>query len=170
VHVTRRQIVAIGAASAAVGAVAGAAGVASWWLGPPGGGYRVLSTGEGAIVRAVADAAFPPVAAIVVRPGGELGIDHFFDGLLHHLDAATRRDLQLLLHAVDVAPLATHAARFHALDAPLQREALADWIDSDTLEVRAATMALLVLLGNGWVLHPDVAPMFAAWHACGFGP
>jgi hypothetical protein len=168
VHVSRRQLLALAVAGAAVAMVGSGIAVRSWWERPPGQGYRVLDETEGAIVQALAGAAFPPGGDVAVA-GSAMGLDHFFDEMLAHMETTGARELRLLLRALDAGPMLSHASSFRSLAAGDQRTTLATWLDDDLLEVRAAAMGVLVLLGSGWALHPQVSAVFARWHQCGFG-
>ena len=168
-RVTRRQILALAAAGAAVAMVGSSAALHSWWERPAGRDYRVLDDTEGAIVQALAGAAFPAGGEIDV-PGASMGLDHFFDELLAHMETTAAHELRILLRVLDAGPLWSHRSRFRSLDAAEQRATLAAWLDDDLLEVRSASMGVLVLLGSGWAVHPQVSAVFARWHQCGFGP
>jgi hypothetical protein len=168
VQVTRRTLVALAGASAAVAMVGSVVAVRSWWERPPGRGYRALDDTEGAIVQALAGAAFPAGAEIAVA-GSAMGLDHFFDEMLVHMEPTAARELRLLLRVLDAGPVPSHGSRFRSLE-PAQRQAVLErWLDHPLLEVRSASMGVLVLLGSGWALHPEVSRVFARWHSCGFG-
>ena len=167
-RVTRRQILALAAAGAAVAMVGSGVALRSWWERPAGRDYRVLDDTEGAIVQALAGAAFPSGGEIDV-PGSAIGLDHFFDELLAHMEPTAAHELRLLVRVLDAGPLWSRRSTFRSLDATDQRATLATWLDDDLLEVRSAAMGVLVLLGSGWALHPRVSAVFARWHQCGFG-
>lgn len=141
----------------------------SWWARPPGLGYRVLDATEGAIVQALAGAAFPSGGEVDVA-GSAMGLDHFFDEMLAHMETTAATELRLLLRILDAGPLWARSSTFRSLDGASQRATLAEWLDDNLLEVRSASMGVLVLLGSGWALHPRVSAVFARWHQCGFGP
>jgi hypothetical protein len=143
------------------------AGIAAraWWDRPPGRGYRVLDETEAAVVQALAGAAFPPSGEVSLA-GSAMGLDHFFDEMLAHMEPAAAHELRLLLRALDAGPL---RSTFRALGDVEARATLDGWLDHDLLEVRSATMGVLVLLGSGWACHPQVSGVFARWHQCGFG-
>jgi hypothetical protein len=169
VRVTRRQILALAAAGAAAAMVGSGAALQSWWERPAGRGYRVLDETEGAIVQALAGAAFPSGGEIDV-PGSAMGLDHFFDEMLAHMEPTAAHELRILLRILDSGPLWSHRSTFRSLAALDQRATLAAWLDDDVLEIRSAAMGVLVLLGSGWALHPQVSAVFGRWHQCGFGP
>lgn len=167
-RVTRRQILALAAAGAAVAMVGSGVALRSWWERPAGRDYRVLDDTEGAIVQALAGAAFPSGGEIDVA-GSAMGLDHFFDELLAHMEPTAAHELRILLRVLDAGPLWSRRSTFRSLDATDQRTTLAAWLDDDLLEVRSASMGVLVLLGSGWAVHPRVSAVFARWHQCGFG-
>ncbi len=168
-QVTRRQIVALSLAGGAAAMVGSGLLARSWWDRPPGLGYRVLDATEGAIVQALAGAAFPSGGEVDVA-GSAMGLDHFFDEMLAHMETTAATELRLLLRILDAGPLWARSSTFRSLDGASQRATLAEWLDDDLLEVRSASMGVLVLLGSGWALHPQVSAVFARWHQCGFGP
>jgi hypothetical protein len=168
VQVTRRQILAVAAASAAAALVGSGVALRAWWERTPGRDYRVLDDTEGAIVRALAGAAFPAGGEVDVE-GSAMRLDHFFDELLGHMETTAAHELRILLRVLDAGPLWSHRSTFRSLGASDQRAVLGAWLDDDLLEVRSASMGVLVLLGSGWALHPRVSAVFARWHQCGFG-
>jgi hypothetical protein len=168
VQVNRRQILALSATAAAVAMVGSGAALKAWWERAPGRGYRVIDDAEGAIVQALAGAAFPAGGEIDVD-GSAMGLDHFFDELLGHMESTAAHELRILLRVLDAGPLLSHRSTFRALGAADRRAVLDAWLDDDLLEVRSASMGVLVLLGSGWALHPRVSAVFARWHQCGFG-
>jgi hypothetical protein len=168
VQVTRRQILALSATAAAVAMVGSGVALRAWWERPPGRDYRVLDDTEGAIVQALAGAAFPAGGEIDVD-GSAMGLDHFFDELLGHMESEAAHELRILLRVLDAGPLWSHRTMFRSLGAADRRAVLDAWLDDDLLEVRSASMGVLVLLGSGWALHPRVSAVFARWHQCGFG-
>ena len=168
-QVTRRQILALSATAAAVAMVGSGVALHAWWERAPGRGYRVLDDTEGAIVQALAGAAFPAGGEIDVD-GSAMGLDHFFDELLGHMESTAAHELRILLRVLDAGPMLAHRSTFRSLGTADRRTVLDAWLDDDLLEVRSASMGVLVLLGSGWALHPRVSAVFARWHQCGFGP
>ena len=166
--ITRRHLLALSAATVAAGVVcAGGVGL-SWWDQPAGAGYQHLSTAEAEFVRAFGGAAFPG-GATVALDGSDAGLDHFYDALLDGMPEVTASLLRLLTHALDGAARLGGGGGFTALSRQAQQAHLEAWLQSDIAEVRGAISSLVVLLGMGYTIHPDVAPLMSQWHRCGYG-
>lgn len=168
-RITRRHLLALTAAGAAVATVGTGAAVFSWWNRPAGSGYRVLATEEAAFLRSMADAAFPATSRIVT-PGGQMSLDHFFDEVLQRLEPVAARELRALIALLDGWPVPSHGGRYRNLPIAVRQQVLADLLDHGVLEVRSAATGLLILLSDGFALHPQVVPLFSEWHRCGYGP
>jgi len=167
-QITRRHVIALSAATAAAGAI-GAGGLGlRWWNQSPDGQFAALSEEEAEIVRAIAGAAYPPTTTIPLN-GADAGLDRFFDAMLTHIPQTTRKLLKLLLHGLDGGVVLTHGTTFAALDSPTQSEVLEEWLNHDLADLRNAAQSLVLLLGMGWSIHPQVAPTMQRYHSCGYG-
>ena len=166
--ITRRHLLAIGAATAVVGTI-GAGGLAiRWWDQPPEAPFKVLSSEEADIIRAIAGTAYPATSTILIA-GEDAGLERFFDALLSHMPAQPSTLLKLLLHGLDGGTLLTHGSKFVNLTADQRADALHGWTQHDLAEFRNASQSLLLLLGMGWSIHPEVAPTMQQYHNCGYG-
>jgi len=167
-RITRRHLLALGAATAVVGTV-GAGGLAiRWWDQPAEAPFKVLSTEEASIIRAIAGAAYPATTTIEIA-GENAGLDRFFDALLEHVPDGPATLLKLLLHGLDGGTVLSHGSTFTHLAADERTDALQGWTQHDLAELRNASQSLLLLLGMGWSIHPEVAPTMQRYHNCGYG-
>jgi hypothetical protein len=167
-RITRRHLLALSAATAAVGAI-GSGGIAlRWWDQPAQAPLHTLSGEEAAIVRAIAGTAYPSTETIPLD-GSTAGLDRFFDSLLSHMPAQTARMLKLLLHGLDGGCVLSHGGRFSRLSPSVQQDALTSWLGHDLSEIRNASQSLILLLGMGWTIHPEVEPTMQRLHSCGYG-
>ena len=166
--ISRRHILALGAATAAVGALTAGGTVYHWWDQPPSASYSNLSDEEAAFVRAWASAAFPPGETLSLD-AGRAGLDHFFDATLTHLPETQRKLIKLLLHALNTGTVALRGSRFVSLSPVEARSVFHALSAHDLAELRGAASSLTVFLGMGYTTHPDVAPIMARWHRCGYG-
>jgi hypothetical protein len=167
-RITRRHLLALSAAAAAVGAI-GAGGLGyRWWDQSPGAALQALSEEEAQIVRAIAGTAYPRTAAIPLD-GAEAHLDRFFDATLSHMPESPRKLLKLLLHGLDGGTVLTHGAPFTALTPADRSEVLKGWVQHELAELRNAAQSLVLLLGMGWTIHPEVAPTMQRYHSCGYG-
>ncbi len=69
----------------------------------------------------------------------------------------------------DDLPLLTERKRFTALDRYDRARVLRSWIESPLYLERQAIGAIMILIGFGYEVHPEVSKVFATWHGCGFG-
>jgi hypothetical protein len=168
-RITRRHLLALTAATAAVGTLGVAITVRNWWDQPADAPYVTLTAEEARFVRAWAGVAYPRTAAINLD-GDRANLDRFFDALIMRMADEPRKLLKLLLNALDNGSRWTHGARFAELSLADREAAFADWIVSDQAEFRTALQALTLLLGMGWSIHPAVAPTMQRLHSCGYGP
>ena len=167
-RISRRHLLALSAAAAAVGAI-GVGGLGyRWWDQPPDAPLEALSTQEAQIVRAIAGTAYPRTAAIPLD-GSEAHLDRFFDATLSHMPESPRRLLKLLLHGLDGGTVLTHGSTFTELSPSERSEVLQGWTQHDLAELRNAAQSLVLLLGMGWTIHPEVAPTMQRLHSCGYG-
>ena len=166
--ITRRHLIALTTATAAAGAL-GVGGVGfRWWNQPAEESFGLLSVEEGAIVRAIAGAAYPRTEAIPLD-GSEAGLDRYFDAMLGHVPPITAKLLKFLLHGLDGGTVLTHGATFTSLSRQDQDAVLTTWIHHDLSDLRNAAQSLVLLLGMGWTIHPKVAPYMQQFHSCGYG-
>ena len=59
--------------------------------------------------------------------------------------------------------------RLASLEGLLQQRVPEVNLHFDLAELRGAASSLTVFLGMGYTTHPDVAPIMARWHRCGYG-
>jgi hypothetical protein len=167
-HISRRQLLAISAAAAAVGVIGvGGLGV-RWWDQPPSSPLQRLSDEEASIIRAIAGAAFPATDSIPLD-GAEADLDRFFDQLLQHIPETPQKLLKLLLHGLDGSTVLTNGASFTALTRADRARVFQGWVHHDLAEARNAIQSLVLLIGMGWSIHPAVAPTMEQYHSCGYG-
>lgn len=168
-RITRRQILAAAAAVPVVGALA-AGGVAwRWWDRPPGAGLKRLSTEEHAFVQAFAETAFPPGGEPPLS-GADAELGWFVDDLVDGMEPGMRVDFKLLLHALDDWTVPRRLAPFRSLSPEVRQQVLRNWLDHDVWLVRNALFGFLVLVSEGWSMHPEVRPLLAPYFRCGYGP
>ena len=167
-RITRRHLLALSAGTTAAAALV-AGGIATrWWNQPADAPFDVLNQDEAAFVRAWASAAYP-ANEIISLAGEDAGLDRFFDQMLKTTPADAAKLLRLLLHALDTATYPTEGMAFSKLAEDQRQVVFTRWINSDIAPFRSATQSLVLLLGMGWSIHPDVAPHMRALHSCGYG-
>ena len=64
----------------------------------------------------------------------------------------------------------THGGSFRTLDLETRTAVLASWLAHDQWLMRNAVTAVLVLVAEGYTLHPDVLPLLRPHFRCAFGP
>lgn len=166
--ITRRQLLALGAAVAAVPVLGAGGALWSWWDQPAEDPHTHLSADEAAFLVALGEAAWPATTTIPLG-GGEARLDRFMDAVLGGMPADLRQQLRLLLHALDHAALPSQLGTFQGLEAPQRQLVLRSWLDSELMELRQAASSVVILLGMGYTTHPEVAPWFATMYGCGYG-
>ncbi len=165
---SRRKLLLLGAASSTLSTLTIGRAVVGWWDRPPGAEYEVLDPDEAAFLRALADAAFPPVSSLA-RGGADCSLDHFFDQCCSVLPETPRNQLRMLLHLMDNLPRTSTLSTFTDLERTERQVVLDGWLGNSLAEIRAAAASLVVLLGMGFTTHPDNSPTFSAWYGCGYG-
>lgn len=162
-RITRRHVLAIGAAFAAASAV-GVAGVGlSWWDQPADADYRTLSGEEAALLRAYAEALYPGGGEPELS-GLEANLDRFVDEVLSHMPEFSAKGTKLLCHAVEALGGGFTAKPLH------ERQALVlEWLQHPIAEVRSVAQSLVLLLGMGYTTHPAAVDYFSAMTRCGYG-
>lgn len=165
---TRRHVVAMLAALP----VAGGAGLGAlawrWWDRPAGDGLRALSDEEYAFAQALAEAWMPPGGDPPLS-GAEADLGGFLDEMVAGLDPDSRRLIKALLRVLDDGCVPLRGARYVSLDLPARTEQLRDWLASDIPLLRTAVTSLVVLLAEGFTLHPQVSRRLVSSFGCGFG-
>lgn len=166
--VTRRQVLAVTAASSAV-AIAGVGGhVWTWYDRAPGEALAVLSPEEHGFVQALAEAWMPP-GGVPAISGAEARMGDFLDGVIASMATTQGKLFRLLLHALDEETLLTDGARFQTLPLARRTEVLAGWMASPWFLQRQAVGGVMALMSFGYTEHPEVAPLFRPYFRCGFG-
>ncbi|HJN72817.1 MAG TPA: hypothetical protein QGF58_02685 [Myxococcota bacterium] len=162
-RITRRHVLAAGAAVAAASAV-GVGGLGlRWWDQPPEAPYARLSAEEGLVVSALAEALYPPGGEPALS-GAEAQLDRFIDEVLTHMPEFQAKGIRLLVHALEALgggfsekPLAARRALVH------------EWMVHPIAEVRSVIQSLVLLLGMGYTIHPEAVDFFSAMTRCGYG-
>ena len=166
--ITRRQIIAISAASAASAVISTAATIYSWWRIAPTENYTSLNKTEASFINALAGAAYPPGQACGLD-GSEAGLDRFFDQILTKMEGTNRNQIKLLVNLVDTMPMATHLQRYTTLPLHVRTEVLHAWLNSEQHLIRNAVLSLVTIIGMGYTSHPEASKILAQYHNCGFG-
>ena len=166
--ITRRHVLALGAAIGAAGGVGVGALYSRWWDQPVGEGYVHLSLEEGAFLEAFAETAYPPGGTPAVS-GGELGLSHFLDELAGAMEPTARTLIRALFHLMDDWPLPARGARFTDLDQAQRTEVFGVWMHHELSEIRNAFQSIVLLLGMGYTTHPRTVGWFRQLYACAYG-
>ena len=167
VKITRRHLLALGAAVPAASAL-GAGGLAWRWYGTaPAEGRAVLSDDEYDFMQALAEAWMPPGGEPFLS-GADADLGGWMDELLSHMDATKASLLKVLMQVLDDAPLLTDASSFRSLQLSRRMELLQGWMTSTNSMFRAAVTGLVVLMGMGWTTHPDVVAVIGPMFRCGW--
>jgi hypothetical protein len=167
-QISRRHLLALSAGTAAVGAMGATGLLIQWWDQPATAPYTCLSDGEATFVRAWAEVAFPATESTPIS-GDQAGLDRFFDQVLQFAPPDASKLLKLLLNGLDAASVPTHGTTFVSLDRADRLDRFEAWTHSEMSLFRSATQGLVLLIGMGWSIHPDVAPVMKTMHSCGFG-
>ena len=167
-QISRRHLLAISAGTAAVGALGATSLAVQWWDQPATAPYNCLSEGEAAFVRAWAGIAFPRTESTPLS-GDRAQLDRFFDQVLGFAPTEATKLLKLLLNGLNAASVPSHGATFVSLDRADRLDCFESWTHSDLSLFRSATQGLVLLIGMGWSIHPNVAPVMEKMHSCGFG-
>lgn len=167
-QISRRHLLALSAGTAAVGAMGATGLLIEWWDQPATAPYTCLSDGEATFVRAWAEVAFPATESTPIS-GAQAGLDRFFDQVLQFAPPDASKLLKLLLNGLDAASVPTHGTTFVSLDHADRLDRFEAWTHSEMSLFRSATQGLVLLIGMGWSIHPDVAPVMKKMHSCGFG-
>lgn len=167
-RITRRSLLAAGAAMTAASAVGLGAHGWSWYDRPPAAGLSAISQEEHDFITAVAEAWMPP-GGVPAISGAEAKLGDYMDAVVASMAAEQGRLFRLLFHALDEETILSHGARFHRLDLEERTRVLAAWTSSPWFLQRQAIGALMALLSFGYTEHPEVAPMLRPMFRCGFG-
>jgi hypothetical protein len=167
-RITRRQILATAAAVPIVGALGAGTVGWRWWDRAPGEGLKALSQDEHDFVDAAAEAWMPPGGEPAIS-GAEARVGLFFDELVAAMSPASGRELKVLLQALDDLAIPGHLSTFRKLSLDTRTAVLTSWLHSDRWLVRLATTGVLVLISEGYTLHPQVASGLRPYFPCGFG-
>jgi hypothetical protein len=169
VSITRRQVVAVLAATSA--AAAGSAGglALRWWDRAPGEGLAALSQDEHDFLQAVAEA-WMPAGGTPPLSGADAQAGRFLDAVVASMSPATGRELKLLLQALDDWPIPRRLAPFRRLPLDTRIAVLHGWRHSDRWLLRNAALGVLVLVAEAVTMHPRFLALLAPNAPCGFGP
>lgn len=165
--ITRRHVLAATAAATLATALGGAGLTASWWNRPPAEGLLALSPDEYAFAQAIAEAWLPPGGTPALS-GADANLGAYLDEVLSRMEPTNGKLLKLLLQALDDRPMVPHGRSFHRLDLATRQAVLQGWINGNALLANGIA-GLLVLLGMGWTVHPDVAALLRPSFGCGYG-
>lgn len=169
--VSRRHLLAATGAfatAAAVGTALVGSAYRAWWNQPHDTATRHLSRDELDFCDALADAIFPPSAALPLR-GRDAGVGRYVDLVLDGMAPLQRKLLRLGLHALDQWPRPTHGRPFRELSSEEGVAVLDGWVRSDIAELRGLVASIYIFVAMAWTVHPAVAPTFDAQFRCGYG-
>lgn len=167
-RLTRRGVLAAMAALPVAGTLGAGTLAWRWWDRPPMEGLRCLSSDEHGFVQAMAEAWMPPGGEPALS-GADARLGDFVDGLAFAMPPNGARELKLLLQVLDDLPRLTHGSAYRHLDLAERAAVLSSWLHSDQWLLRNAAIAVLVLIAEGYTLHPEVAPLLRPHFRCGFG-
>ncbi len=167
-RITRRHVLALGAAVSAAGGIGVGVLYTRWWDRPVGDDYRFLSNEEGAFLEAFADTAYP-AGGLPSVSGGELALSHFLDELAGAMEPMSRTLIRALFHLMDDWPLPARSARFAELDPEARRAVFEVWMRHDLAEIRNAFQSIVLLLGMGYTTHPRTVDWFRQLYPCTYG-
>lgn len=123
---------------------------------------RVLAPREAALLRAAAEAFYPP-GGPVPPSGAEVGIPAYVDRYLAAQDPPTRRLMRLLFLLVEQATLVFPAPgrrgwrRFSSLDVEQRVAVLRGWSESRLFARRLVFTSLRAIVSMAYLNHPRVA-------------
>ncbi len=166
--ITRRHVLAAMAGVPVAGGLGAGALAWRWWDRPPGQGLAALSQDEHDFVQAVAEAWMPPGGEPALS-GADAQLGRYFDDVVAAMEPAGARELKLLLQALDDLTLPTRLAPFRSLPLDTRTEVLRGWLHHDQWLLRNAATALVVLVGVGWTIHPEVVGVLRPHFRCAFG-
>jgi len=126
-----------------------------WVVGPPGAGHKLFTTREYTVAEAIGDTLFPGPPFSPVS-GSDIHLADFVDGYLAELYEDNQRLFKLLLAALNVSTLMTHASTFVRLSVDSRREVLDAWKSSQLLARRAGLQSLRFVYGMGYFENPRV--------------
>lgn len=166
--ISRRHIIALSCATAIATTIGTGSLLISWWKVPPQAPFQRLSTHESKILIAIAQATFPS-GDVISMDAKDLNLDRFFDSILFGMPDVQSDLLKLLINAFNRAPHLTLEAQYLDLSLKEQTLFLKGLLEHEQHLLRSAVTSLCILLGMGYTSHPDVSPIFAKYHRCGFG-
>lgn len=165
--ITRRHLLALGAAVPAATAL-GAGGLTWRWYGvAPAEGRAVLSADEYDFVQALAEAWMPPGGEPFLS-GADADLGGWLDELLSHMDETKASLLKVLMQVLDDTTLLSEGSAFRHLPLSTRMERLRGWMTSKNSLFRSAVSGLIVLMGMGWSTHPDVVAVIGPMFRCGW--
>ena len=166
-QITRRHILAAGAAVTATAGL-GAGNVAfRWWDQPAGAGLLALSDDEFGFVQALAEA-WKPRGGDPELSGSDAEIGRFVDVAVSRLDPMDAKGLRLLIQVLDDLPMLGRLTPYRRLSHRMRAEILDAWLNSPTYYLRMGVTGIMVLVTFGWTLHPKVSPQISQSFGCGY--
>jgi hypothetical protein len=105
----------------------------------------------------------PPLSA------ADAGVGAFLDEVVDGMEPAMGTQIKLLLQVLDDLTLPTHGACFRHLPLPTRIQVLEGWLHGDLWLLRNGVQALLILLGTGFAIHPDMVARLRPYFPCGYG-
>ena len=166
--ISRRQFLALGAATSAAVGLLGGVTIWSWWDIPPSDSYQTLHEDEARTLRHIAGAAFPGGETIALQ-GKDAKLDRFFDELLLSMGDNNRKLLKLLINSLENLTKVTHFSAFSNLSENQQRRMITEWLQNDNHLFRGGIQSLVLLLGMGYTSHPEASATLSQYFRCGFG-
>lgn len=165
---TRRHVLTALAAMPVLGAMGAGGLYLRWWDKPHGDGLLALSTDEYAFVQSIAEAWMPPGGTPALS-GADADLGRFVDGLVANMPHPEKGLMKLLLQALDDATVPTHLSSFRALPLDTRTGVVKGWLTSSLVEERTVVRTLLLLIAEGWIMHPDVLASMRGEFPCGYG-
>ena len=139
-----------------------------WWDRPAADGLLALSSDEHDFTQALAEA-WMPAGGDPPLSGADAQLGRFLDQVVDGMPPAGGRELKLLLQALDDLTLPTRLSPFRGLPLEVRQAILHGWLHHDQWLLRNAATALLVLIGVGWTIHPEVVGILRPHFRCAFG-
>ncbi len=167
-RITRRQVLAVMAGVPVAGGLGAGTLAWRWWDRPAGQGLKRLSEDEHGFAQALGEAWMPPGGDPPLS-AADAGVGAFLDEVVDGMEPAMGRQIKLLLQALDDLTLPTHGSTFRALPLETRTAVLDGWLNGEIWLLRNAVQALLILLGTGFTIHPEMVARLRPYFPCGYG-